>query len=272
MTHMNCLKILEQTGLSLDKFLVDIGSSDGKETSPVYHLFRQGWKGLAIEPDRNKVGQFKRNLPNIPIIHGFAGIPLNLDIPQGLDVIKVDIDSFDYWIARAATKYRPKLLVVEINRSIAPPIRMTLKYNPELFKQDKVYNGCCITHLPRIKKAQVSGCSLQILTDGMNLHGYKLIQLNYIDAYFVRDDIKCFDEISVNDAYYAGFLNNTESYYGGGPLPKGKQPELMKLSLAEKMKFYTNKYKEATDLCLFSDLALEKRPWLFKEAAALGLE
>lgn len=130
---------------SLNRMAVNIGGHDGMTHDPVYPLFKAGYGGLVIEPDFKRQREaLPRNLGTVNssglvrIQWGFAStssIGRDLSaaaIPKDLDALKVDIDSFDLPVLQAILQadFRPKVLMVEINSDVPPPIKWTLQPPP----------------------------------------------------------------------------------------------------------------------------------------------
>jgi hypothetical protein len=51
------------------------------------------------------------------------------DVPENLDLLSVDIDGNDYWIWKAISNYKPRVVVVEYNSTINPTREWIMPYN-----------------------------------------------------------------------------------------------------------------------------------------------
>ena len=143
---------LKDANVPMNHVAVNVGCNDGKTIDPVYELLELGWKALCIEPDpqlaataRSNLEQFAQNA----IIHeGFLGVDNIADIFEqhdilyreagDIDIIKLDIDSFDaYLMDRVLEVTRPKLFQIEYNVRFPPPVSFNTDYpNQYTFKGD----------------------------------------------------------------------------------------------------------------------------------------
>lgn len=171
-----------------NKFFVEFGVENGLECNTTF-LLLQKWKGLWIEANSKDVASIKKTFDE-PIQNGQLNIkhsfitPDNIEdifdefnVPKELDLLSIDIDTTDYWVRKAITNYKPRVLIMEYNAAFFPPIVWIKK------KSETIWNGD--TNM---------GASLQALHDLNKLKGYSLVgcDFNGVNAFFVRDD--CYDE------------------------------------------------------------------------------
>jgi hypothetical protein len=110
-------------------YVIDIGASIGVNTDPVYNfIINKQFRGLCIEGDTTKVKTLKTKT-NFDIYNGYI-TPLNAinifetyKVPYVFDILKIDIDGYDLEVLRVILqKYKPKIIIAEINEKIPPPI------------------------------------------------------------------------------------------------------------------------------------------------------
>ncbi len=125
-----------------DRFAVNIGAQDGKTGDPCYSLFAAGYAGVVFEGDPNYFSRLHGYLAGVNssgrvhVSWGYTSpakvVPTlqSYRTPTDMDVLKVDIDSFDLDLTQAilVAGYRPKTLCVEINADIPPPIQWHRNY------------------------------------------------------------------------------------------------------------------------------------------------
>ncbi len=168
---MNIDTILESLKDNRSNYFIDIGANEGP--GPIFHLLQQPKsKGLCIEGGGGSmyeklVNNLKCN-PNINIHSGYI-TPLNslelfekYNVPISHDILKIDIDGYDLSILRVLlTKYKPKIIIAEINEKIPPPIYFEVKFD-EKYSWD-------VSHF--------FGFSLQAGFDVLNPLNYSIIGL-----------------------------------------------------------------------------------------------
>lgn len=113
-------------------WFVDVGAWNGRHLSNTYLFMEKGWNGLEIEKDPGRVLEMKRFLPDriYRLCLEIGGdnldsiISMFPDIPQDLDLLSIDIDSYDFYVWKNLQLYRPKFVIIEVG-SATSPIEMT---------------------------------------------------------------------------------------------------------------------------------------------------
>jgi hypothetical protein len=182
---------------------VDLGAGDGVRHSNTHALFINGWRGLAIdgEADRSyRLARTYRYYPNVFTCRNQI-TPQNVvslleayQIPTDFEVLSLDIDSYDYWVLDALlTKFRPRIVVTEINEKIPPPIRFIVKYDLDFTLQHHFF-----------------GYSIASLEDLCARHNYALMSLEYNNAFIAPRELphaKARDALTV---YREGYLDRPD--------------------------------------------------------------
>jgi len=175
------LALLNIAGWGATRF-VEIGS--GKSGGNAAGLAHEcGWSGLLVELSERSVelarAKFAAN-------RGVAAIaarvtPANVNtllashgFDREVDILSIDIDSYDYWILEALT-VAPRILVVEYNALFGPDRRVTIPLDQPLDATPKGYGGA----------------SLAALTALANRKGYRLVTCENAgaNAFFLRHDV-----------------------------------------------------------------------------------
>ncbi len=182
---------------------VDIGAGDGIKSSNTYALFRNGWTGVGIEGHHRRARllvQAYKKLPGVAAHRGFVTpfnvVPLleSYSIEREFGVLSLDIDSYDYWVLDALlARFRPRLIVTEINEKIPPPVKFRVNYDPD-FR---------LTH-------HFFGYSIESLSELCARHGYSLIALEYNNAFLAPSELHGVRPLEVDDAYRRGYLERAD--------------------------------------------------------------
>jgi hypothetical protein len=172
---------------------------------------RQGWRGLLIDGDRQRVRFANRVLRKDPILRvGAECVFLNLDNlsetvrrflgKDKLGVLSVDVDGNDYWFLEALMPLQPALMVVEYNASLG--LRsLSVPYDAAFDRHKKHasgwYHGASLTALGRLAAR----------------HGYVLVAVSDAggNAFFVRRDqadAVPFASLDAQTAYRENLLRN----------------------------------------------------------------
>ena len=174
--------LLERAGWGAQRF-VEIGS--GKSGGTAASLAHEcGWAGLMIELSAASVDLARRkfagnrgvtlasarvmpdNVNTILTEHGYAG---------EVDLLSIDIDSYDYWVFEALTATSPRVLVLEYNALFGADRRVTIPLDQSIEATPKGYGGA----------------SLAALTALAARKGYRLVTCENtgVNAFFLRDDV-----------------------------------------------------------------------------------
>jgi len=206
------INFLIAKGISLNKFAVNLGADDGITSDPTYALFSTfGFRGVAFEPNKSSFATLVKNLPstNVIKINDYVtpeNVLINFDdlkIPVDADVIKVDIDGYDYFVAKEMLKkYKPKILCIEAQPIFPPKLNFTMNYYKEYVGWD---SSMCV------------GASLTLITKMTKINGYELIYLDWYDAYYVKKDLFNLFEMndnSVENVWLNGWFNRPRDGFG----------------------------------------------------------
>ena len=178
------LKLLPAT----NKWCVEFGAHDGATYSNSANLIANGdYRAVLIEPASKRFAKLVRRYegnPRIVTLRQFVGFGPsdNLDailaplrVATDFDLLSIDIDGNDYHAWAAITKYRPKIVVIEFNPTIASGVEFVQEANP------RTKQGNSITSIVALAKSK----------------GYELIAVTWTNAIFV--DAKYFPAFEIAD-------------------------------------------------------------------------
>jgi hypothetical protein len=165
---------------------VEFGVETGVECNTA-KLLVEGWHGLWIEANPANAKAIREHFAAF-IAHGrltlreSAVTAENIDalLQDGgmhgeIDLLSIDIDCNDYWVWKAIRAVNPRVVVIEYNASLRPPLSLVVPYRPDGQWDGSNFYGASLEALVRLgaeKGYRIVGCSLA----GVN-------------AFFVRQDL-----------------------------------------------------------------------------------
>jgi hypothetical protein len=161
-----------------DRWCVEFGAWDGEHLSNTAALIKdRNYSAVLIEPEASRFEALKKKTQNNSKVicqQGFVEFhpPDTLDerlartaVPYDFDLLSIDIDGNDYHVWEACIRYRPRVVVIEFNPTIADEV-------------DYVQ--------PRDKSVQ-HGCSAAALTRLGDTKGYKAVAITTNNVIFVDE-------------------------------------------------------------------------------------
>ena len=176
-----------------NKRAVEICAGDGIVCNTANLIVNHGWSGLLFDGNEECVTRGREfysncrdtslwpprfvhawitaeNVDSLITGNGFEGV---------VDLLSLDMDGIDYWIWRAVTSIRPRVVVLEYNNLWGPDPAVTVPYRPD-FVADRDEYG-----------ASYCGASLSAFVKLGKEKGYRLVgceKYNF-NAFFVRSGI-----------------------------------------------------------------------------------
>ncbi len=164
---------------------VEFGVETGVECNSV-KLLVEGWRGLWIEANAQACKQIgaafdpflkdKRLtlLQSLVTAENINTLIRSADLGD-IDLIGIDIDFNDYWVWKAIEVVRPRVVVIEYNAGLRPPMALTVPYQPNHAGAGTNYFGASLEALVRLGRRK----------------GYRIVACNISgsNAFFVREDL-----------------------------------------------------------------------------------
>jgi hypothetical protein len=178
-------EIFRRIGATKHTF-VEFGVETGIECNSV-KLLIEGWRGLWIESNaqacKNISSTFDTFLKDrrltlkqsLVTAENINTLIKSADLDGEIDLLSIDIDFNDYWVWKAIQIVKPRVVVIEYNAGLRPPLSLTVPYQPNHAGGGTNFFGAsleALVRLGRTKGYRVVGCNIS----GSN-------------AFFVREDL-----------------------------------------------------------------------------------
>jgi hypothetical protein len=171
-----------------DKWCVEFGAWDGVFLSNTRRLIEDAeYKAVLIEGDEACFSRLRSNNESndrVITLNAFVGCEGStrldallepLQIPKDFDYLSVDVDGMDFHIWKSLDIYRPKVVCIEFNPTIATEARFVQRAD------SSVNHGCSLASLVELGKAK----------------GYELVCVLPFNAFFV--DSRYFSLFAIDD-------------------------------------------------------------------------
>jgi hypothetical protein len=178
-------EIFRRIGTS-SRIFVEFGVETGVECNTV-KLLVEGWRGLWIEANAQACSGIHSTFDtflqdrrltlkqSLVTAENINTLIRSADLDGEIDLLSIDIDFNDYWVWKAIEIVKPRLVVIEYNAGLRPPLSLTVPYQPNRAGDGTNFFGAsleALVRLGRVKGYRVVGCNIS----GSN-------------AFFVREDL-----------------------------------------------------------------------------------
>lgn len=156
-----------------NRFGVEFGVEDGLQSNMRYLLKHRKWKGLLMDGGNdipeNSVHKEFITAENIEALFR------KHNVPEEFDLLSIDIDGNDYWVWKAITHFKPRVVIMEYNAHIPADEAKTIPYEPTFMWDKTDYYGASLLALKKL--GEEKGYTL-VCTDR---HG--------VNSFFIRNDL-----------------------------------------------------------------------------------
>jgi hypothetical protein len=196
-------RLLTQLG-GASRFCVDIAAGDGTTMSNTYPLYQDGWAGIAAECDPGKFATLAAAYARFSSVDltrctvtpdNVIALLETSSTPKEFGFLNLDIDGYDYFVLeRILHRYRPRLICVEINEKIPPPLKFTVRWDPRYVWAGDHFYGASISKMHELCVA----------------HHYALTELHYNSAFLVPAELWRGPSLTPEQAWRDGYLNQPD--------------------------------------------------------------
>ena len=159
---------------SLNGFCVEFGVQDARECNTRYLIEKKGWQYLHMDGDEHAIA-YSNIQKEFITAENINLLFRKYKVPKEFDLLSIDIDSNDYWVWKAVSGYRPRVVIIEYNSSIPPNESKGVEYNPKAVWDHTRYFRASLLALATLGRKK----------------GYTLIgcESRGVNAFFVRNDL-----------------------------------------------------------------------------------
>lgn len=178
-------EIFRRIGVENRRF-VEFGVENGFECNTA-KLLVEGWQGLWMEANAAQAKRIREHFTsffssgNLSLLEETVTAEnINALLSQAgfvgdLDLLSIDIDFSDYWVWKAIEVARPRVVVIEYNASLRPPLSLVVPYSPTSSWSGGNYFGASLEAFVRLAQGK----------------GYRIVGCSFsgVNAFFVREDL-----------------------------------------------------------------------------------
>src|SRR5215471_17621430 len=178
-------EIFQRIGAHTRRF-VEFGVENGFECNTA-KLLVEGWRGLWIEASSKMVAQMNNHFASfisdgrLKILEqrvtaeNINSLFVEADVVGEIDILSIDIDYNDFWVWKAIEVIKPRVVVIEYNTTLRPPLSLVVPYEPSGVWKGGNYFGASLEALVRLGRAK----------------GYRIVGCCFagVNAFFVRDEL-----------------------------------------------------------------------------------
>lgn len=144
------------------RYFVEIGAS-GNESNCMFLADALGWSGVFIDAAQEEFGALSRKYrpsDRIEVVRRFVtaeGIDRQLEevgAPPDLDLLSIDVDGNDYWLWKGVRRFRPRIVIVELNAGLPPGRPVVQPYEPDRPWDGSKHYGASIGALRRLAESK----------------------------------------------------------------------------------------------------------------------
>lgn len=175
-----------------NKEVVEICAGDCVECNAANLIINHGWGGLLFDGSAENIAHGKRFYarcrdtffypPELVqawiTAENINDLVSNYDFVGDIDLLSLDLDGMDFWIWKALTCIRPRVVVLEYSNRWGPHCSVTLPYQADF-------------HLDWDRHPWCSGASLGAFVKLGRERGYRLVGTHRlgVNAFFLRSDV-----------------------------------------------------------------------------------
>ena len=169
-----------------NRTFIEFGVETGVECNTV-KLLLDGWRGLWLDGTATNIANIRTNFSTffddgrLQALEAFINAECinslfeKAGITGNIDLLSIDIDGNDYWVWKAIEVVQPRVVVIEYNAALRPPLSLVVPYDPKARWNGSSYFGASLEALVRLGREK----------------GYRLVGCSFsgANAFFVKDEV-----------------------------------------------------------------------------------
>jgi len=133
-----------------NSFLVEFGIGSGRECNTRRLIARHKWKGLWMTANPRKPRPWMEIQREFITAENVQAVFAKHGVPRAFDLLSIDIDGNEYWVWKALTDFRPRVVVIEYNATVPPDQSRSIPYDPEFVWPRTDYMGASLLALSKL--------------------------------------------------------------------------------------------------------------------------
>jgi len=143
---------------------VEICAGDGRECNTTNLIVNHGWWGCLFDGGEQNVQMgrrfFARNKDTFAVPPVFTQAWVTAENVNQLigdagasgqiDLLSLDIDGMDYWVWKALSVIRPRVVVCETHTPIPPELALTVPYDPKFVCESEHFRGASLAAMCKL--------------------------------------------------------------------------------------------------------------------------
>ena len=206
----------------LPPVFVEFGVEDYRESNTRLLLLKDGWSGLVIDSSERNLANVRRDRlywqHDLQVVTAFVTrenieqILSRAGLSGEIGLLSIDIDGNDYWVWKAISRWRPRVVVMEYNPNLPPSKKWVMRENPNHCWDGTSYFGASLASLTALGREK----------------GYILVGTNSrgVNSFFVRDDLVTPERFLDPCVHYHYSAPDVGPFLGGNPLGSGPGLEI----------------------------------------------
>ena len=174
-----------------NKTFIEFGVEEFTESNCRFLMMKDNWRGFIVDGSLSHINSIKQSYfywrYDLNAYHAFITknnineILQHSGFAEDLGILSIDVDGNDWFILKAVSFYKPRILICEYNDVFGEERAISVPYDPQFNRTQKQYSNLYFG-------ASISGITYLAEKKGYTLVG---VNSNRNNAFFIRQDLVC---------------------------------------------------------------------------------